>query len=113
LNAAKKKGTHQITYRDRGGEEVVAQLEIKFEEMIIQPSFGLKSKLYPNTAVTVVSAKEKGKTGITRDPIDWKLITNIPVKTLKDAIEKLEWYALRWKIEVFFKILKSGCKVPG
>jgi hypothetical protein len=27
-----------------------------------------------------------------------------------DAIEKLEWYALRWKIEVFHKILKSGCK---
>ena len=26
------------------------------------------------------------------------------------AIEKLQWYALRWKIEVFHKILKSGCK---
>jgi hypothetical protein len=30
--------------------------------------------------------------------------------TDKDAIEKLEWYAMRWKIEVFHKILKSGCK---
>jgi hypothetical protein len=29
---------------------------------------------------------------------------------LKEAIEKLKWYALRWKIEVFHKILKSGCK---
>ena len=27
-----------------------------------------------------------------------------------DAIEKINWYALRWKIEVFHKILKSGCK---
>ena len=79
--------------------------------MIIQPSFGLKSKLYLNTSVTVISAKETGKTGIIRDPIDWKLITHIPVKTLKDVIEKLEWYALRWKIEIIFKILKSGCKV--
>lgn len=26
-------------------------------------------------------------------------------------IQKLDWYALRWKIEVFHKILKSGCKV--
>jgi len=25
------------------------------------------------------------------------------------AIEKLNWYALRWKIELFHKILKSGC----
>lgn len=27
-----------------------------------------------------------------------------------EAIEKLDWYALRWKIEVFHKIMKSGCK---
>ena len=43
--------------------------------------------------------------------IDWKLITNLPVESLADAVEKLQWYALRWKIEVFFKILKSGCKI--
>jgi hypothetical protein len=28
----------------------------------------------------------------------------------QDAVEKLEWHALRWKIELFHKILKSGCK---
>ncbi len=27
-----------------------------------------------------------------------------------DAIEKLEWYALRWRIETFHKVLKSGCR---
>lgn len=30
--------------------------------------------------------------------------------TVIHAKEKLEWYALRWMIEVFHKILKSGCK---
>lgn len=38
-------------------------------------------------------------------------MTNLPVDSLAEAVEKLEWYALRWKIEVFFKILKSGCKI--
>ena len=28
----------------------------------------------------------------------------------KAAIEKLDWYAMRWKIETFHKILKSGCR---
>ena len=42
--------------------------------------------------------------------IDWRLITNLPVTTAADAIEKLDWYAMRWKIEVFHKILKSGCR---
>ena len=40
----------------------------------------------------------------------WRLITDLPVGSRADAIEKLEWYALRWKIEMFHKILKSGCK---
>jgi hypothetical protein len=29
-------------------------------------------------------------------------------KQLELAIEKLDWYAIRWKIELFHKILKSG-----
>jgi hypothetical protein len=45
-----------------------------------------------------------------RKKIEWKLITDLPVQSRQDAIEKLEWYAMRWKIEVFHKILKSGCK---
>jgi hypothetical protein len=36
--------------------------------------------------------------------------SRLPVQTRKDVIEKLEWYALRWKIELFHKILKSGCR---
>ncbi len=42
--------------------------------------------------------------------MDWKLLTNLPITCLRDATEKLDWYALRWKIETYFKVLKSGCK---
>ena len=45
-----------------------------------------------------------------RPRIDWKLITDLPVDSHDDAVEKLQWYAMRWKIEVFHKILKSGCR---
>jgi hypothetical protein len=34
----------------------------------------------------------------------------MPVQSLSDAVEKLRRYSLRWKIELFHKILKSGCK---
>lgn len=34
----------------------------------------------------------------------------VPVTSRVQAIEKLQWYALRWKIETFHKILKSGCQ---
>jgi hypothetical protein len=32
------------------------------------------------------------------------------VRKSAEAIEKINWYAMRWKIEVFHKIIKSGCK---
>jgi hypothetical protein len=38
------------------------------------------------------------------------LITNWPVRSRSDAIEKLTWYAMRWKIEMFHKVLKCGCQ---
>ena len=36
-----------------------------------------------------------------------------PVRSHGAAVEKLRWYALRWKIETFHKILKSGCKAEA
>ena len=45
-----------------------------------------------------------------RKPIEWKLITDLPVRTRQEAIEKINWYAMRWKIEIFHKVLKSGCR---
>ena len=64
---------------------------------------------YPPLMLTVINAQERdvpeGSEGL-----DWKLITDLPIRSRADAIEKLDWYALRWKIEVFHKIMKSGCK---
>jgi hypothetical protein len=59
--------------------------------------------------LTVLHAEERGRPK-NRKKVEWELITDLPVQSCKDSIEKLEWYALRWKIEVFHKILKSGCK---
>ena len=111
MEAAKIRGRHEITFKDSHGDLVKAELEIKFEKVIIKPSFGLKSKIYPDTEVTLIFAKEVGTPHGEREPIDWKLMTNLNVNSKADALEKIQWYSLRWRIEVFFKILKSGCKI--
>ncbi len=46
-------------------------------------------------------------------PIDWMLLSNISIDTLDQAIEKIRWYCLRWRIEVFHKVLKSGLNVEN
>lgn len=62
--------------------------------------------------LNVIHAQERG-TPKGRERIDWKLITDLPVNSRVEAIEKLKWYASRWKIEMFHKILKSGCKTEN
>src|SRR3546814_13668626 len=49
------------------------------------------SSRYPELTVTVIHAREKDKPK-GRDPIDWKLVTDMPVRTRTEAIEKLRWY---------------------
>jgi len=57
----------------------------------------------------VIHAIERGQPE-GRKPIQWKLITNLPVKCKADAIEKLDWNALQWKIEAFQIFCKSHLK---
>ena len=83
-------------------------LEIRYRHMRVQTAQG-KKKRYPEQRVTVIEAREQ-ETPPDRDRIDWKLITDLAVGSRQQAVEKVQWYALRWKIEVFHKILKSGCR---
>ena len=101
-------GLHRIQVRDEKGDRCEAVLQIKYRRIRVLPPIG-KHKEYPELLLTVIHAQERG-TPQGREKIDWKLITNLPVRSRTEAIEKLEWYSMRWKIETFHKILKSGCK---
>ena len=101
-------GLHRIQVRDKKGELSEAVLEIRYCRLVVLPPIG-KQKNYPKLILTVIHATERG-TPHGRNRIEWKLLTDLPVRSRKEAIQKLGWYSLRWKIETFHKILKSGCK---
>lgn len=42
------------------------------------------------------------------EPVKWLLLTTLPVKSIEQAQEKIQWYCHRWKIERFHFVLKSG-----
>lgn len=45
------------------------------------------------------------------EPITWLLLTSLPVDTFEQACLVVEYYLCRWQIEIYFKVLKSGCKI--
>jgi hypothetical protein len=108
MREEKIKGLHRIDVRNKKGDVSQAVLELRYRRIRVLPPIG-KQKLYPALTLTVLHAIERNPPK-GRDPIDWKLVTDLPVKSPAAAIEKLNWYAMRWKIETFHKILKSGFK---
>ncbi len=102
------KAVHRVEVTDDQGQPSTAVLELKYHRLQVCPPIG-KHLRYPNVNLTVIHAQERG-TPKGRAPIVWKLVTNLPVTNKAEAVEKLDWYAMRWKIETFHKILKSGCR---
>ncbi|KXU29599.1 transposase [Sphingobium sp. 22B] len=108
MHEAPSAGTHSIDVRVDDDTIERVTLDIRYKRIHVRPPIG-KQKRYPELDLTVIHALEVGVPS-GRKPILWKLVTDLEVADLDAAIEKIRWCSLRWKIEVFHKILKSGCR---
>lgn len=45
------------------------------------------------------------------EPLEWILLTNVPVTNVADANQRIDWYQCRWIIEEYHKALKTGCQI--
>lgn len=77
---------------------------------IAPPDKWKKEKNYTPITITAILCTEKNPPE-SAERIEWLLITDLPVPTFEAACEKIQWYTCRWQIEIFFKILKSGCTI--
>ena len=102
------RGEHEVEVRDDHGRVSTARVALRFCRMTVHPPVA-KQRRYPALSLTVVHADEQGAP-VGRDPIRWRLLTDLPVDDLPAAVEKLDWYAMRWKLETYHKVLKSGCQ---
>ena len=60
---------------------------------------------------SVVELREEGSSG--GKGICWRLLSTLSVGTLERALQLARWYAKRWQIEEFHRILKTGCRVEA
>jgi hypothetical protein len=45
--------------------------------------------------------------------VEWFLLTTINITATEDAEQCLRWYCLRWRIEDWHRVLKSGCRIEN
>lgn len=85
-----------------------ATLEVRHCSVTLRPP--THKKHAPAVPVWAVHVRETD-TADDVTPLEWMLLTTADVADLDDAIERVRWYTLRWGIEVFHRVLKSGCRV--
>lgn len=65
-----------------------------------------------SVSITCLVAREVDPpAGVT--PVEWRLLTNREASTFEAATELIDWYRARWEIELFFHIIKNGCRVES
>lgn len=93
----------------RPRKERIVRQEIKACTLYVIPPANKSKKLAP-IPVNVVHCREINAPN-EEETIEWFLLTSFPVHNAETAMEIVKWYLCRWQVEVFFKILKSGCTV--
>lgn len=95
--------------REQSRDARTAQVELRATTVTLRPPKRFDRQL-PPVRVNVVLVEEvdppKGC-----EAIQWLLVTTLPINTLDDVRLIVRWYCLRWQIEIFFRTLKSGCRV--
>jgi hypothetical protein len=86
-----------------------AEISLHFGEVSLAPPND-KPQLSP-IKMWAVFAREELPPKEVKQPLEWMLLTTVPVSGLVEAIERVQWYSRRWGIEVFHRILKSGCQI--
>jgi hypothetical protein len=99
----------EASKHSRRREARVAQVEIRFGRFQMSPPKRLRSNS-ADIDMSAIYVTEKG-TPEGAEPLEWMLLTDLEIKNFEDACEKVRWYKLRWRIEMFFKVLKSGFRV--
>lgn len=89
-------------------ERVVKQ-EVRACKVTLCPTPRKGTKLSPAT-INIVHCREVNPPS-EKERIEWYLLTSLDVTDTKSVLNVVDYYTSRWQIEIFFKILKSGCNI--
>jgi len=88
-----------------------AILSMRYTSVKLKPPWRPNKKKMPTVTLNAVFIREDNPPDNVEEPIEWLLLTNYVVDCLEDAVQIVKWYRCRWQIEIFHKILKSGCVI--
>lgn len=103
-----KTGAEDRTRRQTRGQRV-ARAQVRAATMTLRPPWREDRKL-PQVTVNVVLVRESNPPA-GEAAVQWILVTTLPIDTPEQVRIVVQYYCVRWNIEILFRTLKSGCRV--
>lgn len=111
LQAAHVIGTVEVNVPRRQGEPVRrCTLSLRSIPITLKPPQARK-RLGTVTLWGVLATEASPPKG--EAAIEWLLLTTVPTPRVDDVIERVHWYTCRWTIEVWHRVLKTGCRIES
>ena len=83
----------------------VARAEVHYRELTLPPTI---EGLAPVTLWAVHVLESVPPEG--EKPVEWFLLTSVRIESIDAALDIVGYYLRRWRVEDFFRVLKSGCR---
>lgn len=111
----KQKPLGNVTFRledssKKGAGRVVTQ-SVRCCKVRIGPNLRKGSELKGSSREITAILVTEDNPPRAEDKVEWMLLTTLSVDGFNDAVQIIDYYRSRWEIELYFKILKSGCKI--
>lgn len=88
-----------------------ARVSVRLTPVRLNPPWRPKGRKLGPVSLYAVLVREDNPPDDIDEPIEWLLLINVPVEDFEDALQVIDWYCCRWQIEIYHKVLKSGCRI--
>jgi hypothetical protein len=109
IRGRKAKTAVETRERRQSRESRIAAVEIRAAQVTLRPPYRPDRKLPPVTINVVVVSEVNPPEG--EPPVEWILLTTLPIDTVDQVQLIVNYYCVRWQIEILFRTLKSGCRI--
>jgi Transposase DNA-binding/Transposase Tn5 dimerisation domain len=86
-----------------------AEVSVRAARVTLRPPWRADRKLSPVSVNVVLVCEQNPPPGETA--VEWLLLTSLPIAELEQVRQVIQYYCTRWMVEIFFRVLKSGCRV--
>lgn len=109
VSSRRQKTEAKTARRQATRDARLATVEIRASTVTLKPPPRFDRKLPPVRIHVVLVEETNPPAG--QEPIQWVLLTTLPIDNPTQVKRVVEYYCVRWQIEIYFRTLKSGCRI--